>query len=124
MAAAKKYSTKTSCTFTTEAEVLEEFKIACQKEGTNVSNKLTQLMIEVLATNSTKTNPIGISFGMSSKESHKDCWKNLGKWEMLDRQEIKERVSSLPKEILPTIFHHSKLINQFVQLRMDGKITV
>ena len=58
----------------------------------------------VIVTNySAKTCPIGISFGKSNEDSHKDCWKDLEKWKMLDRQEIKERVGSLPKEKLPTI---------------------
>lgn len=124
MAAAKKYTAKTSCTFTTEAEVLEEFKVACQKEGTNVSNGLTEIMREKNAKYSAKTSPIGISFGKSNEDSHKDCWKDLEKWIMLDRQEIKERVRSLPKEKLPTIFYNSNLIKQFTQIKMDGKVTI
>jgi hypothetical protein len=64
------------------------------------------MIIEILQ----KTSPIGISFGTSNEDSHNDCWKDLEKWKLLDRQEIKERVGPLPKEKLPTIFYISNLI--------------
>src|SRR6476659_9539531 len=77
MASEGKYRRRVPFTLNTEADILDEFKVCCRKQGQSVSEQFTKFMIEELEKNAiVQGNPIKIQSGRESERDKHDCSKS------------------------------------------------
>ena len=101
-------------------QVIEQAEEKAKEQGLSLSQYIVRTLEANQKNEVGRENPLNISYNIYDLYN---CL-NLSLDKFIDAKDAKQLIENIPKEQLPIAFSNSKKLNQQIQFKMHGKITV